>query len=46
MQGGSCHLVKPALLVYVLPHELYGGLRVVLVHQRHIDVIHKVYQAL
>ena len=44
-QVQSCrhHLVKPALLVYVLPHELYGGLGIVLVNQGHVDVIHKVY---
>ncbi len=40
------HLVKPALLVYVLPHELYGGLGIVLVNQGHVDVIHKIHQAL
>ena len=44
--NGRCHLIKPALLIYVLPHELYGGLGIVLVHQGHIDVIHKVHQAL
>ncbi len=37
-------LVKPASVVHMLPDELDGRLRVILVHEGHVHVIHKVHQ--
>jgi len=40
------YLVVPALVIDGLPHELDGGLRVVLVHQRHVAVVDEVDEPL
>ena len=44
--GQQIHLVKPAVVVHRLAHELDGALRVVLVHEGHVHVVHKVDQLL